>query len=205
MRLRGIEGKSFLRESLFAILPGQYFDAETGLHQNWHRDYDPSIGRYLQADPLGSLPGLVLPPTLHEGVARRYARYIGGFNHSYLYASNDPEGSIDPEGLSDKSVNKKPTFKIPKPNLDSAVGRLLATPCAIRECEKRCRWAPPYPLDPTLECMSQFSRLPEEQQQALIVAMRVTMMGDEAGVIIECADMLKKLFPSRRENPCECN
>ena len=34
-------------------LPGQYFDAETGLHQNWNRDYAPGIGRYIQADPLG--------------------------------------------------------------------------------------------------------------------------------------------------------
>ena len=37
--------------------PGQWFQAETGLHQNWHRDYDPTAGRYLQADPLGLVDG----------------------------------------------------------------------------------------------------------------------------------------------------
>ncbi len=37
--------------------PGQWFQAESGLHQNWMRDYDPSTGRYLQADPLGLVDG----------------------------------------------------------------------------------------------------------------------------------------------------
>ncbi len=31
-------------------LPGQYFDAETGLNCNWHRYYDPAVGRYVQAE-----------------------------------------------------------------------------------------------------------------------------------------------------------
>ena len=37
--------------------PGQWFQTETGLHQNWMRDYDPTTGRYIQADPLGLVDG----------------------------------------------------------------------------------------------------------------------------------------------------
>ena len=33
--------------------PGQYFDAETGLHYNRFRYYEPGTGRYVSVDPLG--------------------------------------------------------------------------------------------------------------------------------------------------------
>ena len=37
--------------------PGQYFDSETNTHYNFHRDYRPNQGRYLQGDPIGMLGG----------------------------------------------------------------------------------------------------------------------------------------------------
>lgn len=57
--------------------PAQYYDGETGLNYNWHRYYDPKLGRYIQADPI---------------------RLDGGEN-MYAYVGNDPMGVIDPEGL----------------------------------------------------------------------------------------------------------
>ncbi|WP_370937076.1 DUF6531 domain-containing protein [Amycolatopsis sp. cg13] len=48
--------------------PGQYFDAESGLHYNYHRYYDPAAGQYVSHDPLGFAPspntqGYVVNPT----------------------------------------------------------------------------------------------------------------------------------------------
>ena len=39
-------------------LPGQQFDAETGIYHNGFRDYVPNLGRYLESDPIGLAGGL---------------------------------------------------------------------------------------------------------------------------------------------------
>jgi RHS repeat-associated protein len=58
-------------------LPGQYFDKETNLHYNYFRDYDPSIGRYGESDPIGLRGGL----------------------NTYAYVYGSPLTRIDPKGL----------------------------------------------------------------------------------------------------------
>jgi RHS repeat-associated protein len=50
-------GESF---ELNLRFPGQYYDAESGLHYNYFRDYEPQTGRYVQSDPIGLDGGLGL-------------------------------------------------------------------------------------------------------------------------------------------------
>jgi RHS repeat-associated protein len=47
-----------LKLTYHARFPGQVFDSETGLHYNFHRDYNPQTGRYMQSDPIGLEGGL---------------------------------------------------------------------------------------------------------------------------------------------------
>jgi RHS repeat-associated protein len=77
-----------------ARFPGQWFQSESGLHQNWMHDYDPTTGRYLQADPLGLVDGASVygyvkqsPMRLtdHSGlsVAYPHSRYPGSTSDAY--------------------------------------------------------------------------------------------------------------------------
>jgi len=60
-------GKAMLNEdvdgdgssiTLNVRFPGQYYDAESGLHYNYYRTYDPESGRYVTSDPIGLAGGL---------------------------------------------------------------------------------------------------------------------------------------------------
>ena len=81
--------------------PGQAYDKESGLYYNYHRDYDPQTGRYIQSDPIG---------------------LRGGMN-TFAYVGSNPLMSVDPLGLMCISgagfttcfVENGPTFRVPTP------------------------------------------------------------------------------------------
>jgi RHS repeat-associated protein len=57
--------------------PGQYFDSETGLNYNMHRDYESGTGRYIESDPIG----------------------LNGGGSTYAYAQSAPLNRVDLLGL----------------------------------------------------------------------------------------------------------
>jgi RHS repeat-associated protein len=63
--------------------PGQEYDAITGLHYNDQRDYDPTLGRYIQPDPIG---------------------LAGGIN-TYSYVRENPLTRKDPRGLCEQATH----------------------------------------------------------------------------------------------------
>lgn len=63
--------------------PGQYADAETGYSYNYFRDYDPTLGRYIESDPIG----------LEAGI------------NTFGYVRANPIAKIDPLGLMDFAAN----------------------------------------------------------------------------------------------------
>ncbi|MCB1591000.1 MAG: RHS repeat-associated core domain-containing protein, partial [Alphaproteobacteria bacterium] len=74
--------------------PGQYYDAETGLHYNWNRTYNPATGRYVSSDPIG---------------------LAGGLN-TFGYASQSPVVFFDTDGYMAIPL-PPPTIPLPPPGL----------------------------------------------------------------------------------------
>ena len=65
------------------ILPGQYYDAETGRNYNYKRDYDPATGRYIEPDPIGQrffFNMSKIASMTHKGY----------WNKLYAYVDDDP-------------------------------------------------------------------------------------------------------------------
>ena len=71
------QGQGSNQFTLNLRLPGQYFDAETGLFYNKQRYYDPARGEYLTPDPLGTPDG----------------------PNGYSYVRFNPLRYVDPDGL----------------------------------------------------------------------------------------------------------
>jgi len=69
-----VDGNSTITNNI--RFPGQYFDSETGLHYNFHRFYDPEMGRYITRDPIE-----------------------GSDYNLYVYTGNNPVNKYDPMGL----------------------------------------------------------------------------------------------------------
>ena len=107
--------------------PGQYFDRETNLVYNWKRDYDSSIGRYVQSDPIGLRGGL----------------------NTYIYVRDNPLKSIDPKGeadwgdwlfaICDFGFSESETCYYTCPNATVRCTKRYLGQCGWTPCQKRVR------------------------------------------------------------------
>nr|WP_305793236.1 RHS repeat-associated core domain-containing protein [Sedimenticola hydrogenitrophicus] len=93
--------------------PGQYYDAETGTYYNYFRDYDPTIGRYVQGDPIG----------------------LGGGGNIFAYANNNPLMYLDEYGLIGKSYGKHKKRKKSKKPRNNPYPRPIPDP--VKEAKEK--------------------------------------------------------------------
>ncbi len=104
--------------------PGQYFDSETGMHYNYRRDYKPTLGRYIETDPIG---------------------IVKGRNHLYIYVRNSPIRFKDPRGLDTcdqfgciPNPDSDPNNWNPKDPAQAWVTVINNQQCPYIECAVKC-------------------------------------------------------------------
>jgi RHS repeat-associated protein len=97
--------------------PGHYADADLGLHYNRYRDYDPTLARYLQPDPIG---------------------HAGSPGSLYAYASN-PLVVVDLQGLHE-ATHPHPTAEGEEPHIHPLTERPAESPEALAARHGR-EWA----------------------------------------------------------------
>jgi len=110
--------------------PGQYFDAETGLHQNWFRDYSTSMGRYVEPDPLSLVDS--------------------GDSNPYRYARGNPVGLVDPMGLRVRVCCRPSVGRFDHCYIEEQTGGRRRTWALHNQNEDSIPWF--YLLDPTPSC-----------------------------------------------------
>ncbi|WP_158755835.1 RHS repeat-associated core domain-containing protein [Dyella sp. S184] len=117
-----------------AVLPGQYYDAETNANYNLFRNYNPPLGRYDQPDPIG---------------------FRGGIS-AYAYGNNNALSNIDPSGtqflipVPDYQPTPFPIFEVPQPthnfpNLDPLVLCFVAGPSCVVPVAQAMSNVVPFP------------------------------------------------------------
>jgi RHS repeat-associated protein len=90
--------------------PGQYFNQETVLHYNWHRYFNPQVGRYLRLDPMGLGEKYFGVKLFGEQLDINLFAYVG----------NNPIYSLDNLGLNTYEVGKScPSGYYPCPKKDN--------------------------------------------------------------------------------------
>ncbi|MCL4557449.1 MAG: RHS domain-containing protein [Deltaproteobacteria bacterium] len=109
--------------------PGMYSDSETGLYYNINRYYYPSIGRYIEPDPI--LQPMVFAKLNTGSIFNELLVFFAANPqqlNEYLYTMNNPVNQIDPFGRQNTTTYMPPPNPSPSQTLPTQ-GPKVSCPC----------------------------------------------------------------------------
>jgi RHS repeat-associated protein len=110
--------------------PGQYYDPETELHENWNRFYDPSGGRYCSSEPLAQARAFIASLSS-----------LGLNTPIFLYGSGNPTRYADENGLYFRNVDTAAAtdiaFLASDPNIGADIARMAVDPIHAFDIHKK--------------------------------------------------------------------
>ncbi|MBI5051043.1 MAG: RHS domain-containing protein, partial [Nitrospirae bacterium] len=175
--------------------PGQYYDAETGLHYNYFRDYKPEIGRYVEADPI--LQPMINLISDSPGCSKsKLIWYVPNLIFTpqdisaYSYVKGNPVNSIDSTGLicGTKDIDKYIPDAFPGFNFSSA--------CSIHDkCYEDCSKS-------KSECDNQFLVNMLKECLTLYYAPRCVMISGSYYLAVSKTSAGQKAYEEARKQKC---
>jgi RHS repeat-associated protein len=104
--------------------PGQYADSESLLNYNLMRDYDPTLGRYIESDPIGLRGASISNVNLYGYAKGNPTRWIDKKGTQTVTPADifNPDGTINLNWLTSSTQIFKPGT-LRNPNLPLGVGK----------------------------------------------------------------------------------
>jgi RHS repeat-associated protein len=165
------------------------FDGQAGLHQNFFRDYDPAVGRYVETDPAGqlfyfTLSNLPAARRLLPAAARK-----GYWNHLYAYGDDSPVEHRDPYGLGLwewflEQLGEKGQDQ----TQEAIITSILASGCIAENCQRKITSR--SEIQAYGDCASILDRITKQQGPAIPGGIQA--IGDTNVILSECAEQCSK-------------
>jgi len=167
--------------------------------QNYFRDYDPAVGRYVESDPIGQLLYLNFSTSNLRVAAGLKPGY---WNHLYNYADNKPNSEKDRTGLGSWELLQEVLGdKVPEMVTPATIARAVSAVCIAQACSAGIKSLDP--ISALGNCISILNDLSKHNGGAAWIGL-VNALAGNAEVVGDCGDRCSEGVKKAAERASSC-